>query len=419
MKRSKIICSIIIVIYLLLLVYIGACLVKNNLDVKSDLGMGIKIIYLAMIVVMICMYMILKKRLINKIASTRLVNLYKYIYFAVVTLVSRICLVYVYSGREVEPIVPSYSKGLGSYLTKFLNMIIDNAEFTNILINTVITFIVVLLIKNILLNITKSDFLSSLAAIAYIFLPESMYFVTEYNRYNFNLLFVLSGVALLIHIIDMVKQYKLKSLKYIYMSILLAIIASFDIILGGSYLFWILLVGILSAAATYIDIAHISFGQRVKSKVSFKISKLLYRLEQTNFSKLINTTLIVIGICGITTLILNLITSTNNFITYSSVSAIANKLIEVLAVSRNYYLVLIISIVLFEIVGILLKRKLDIKMICIKILNILVIFLMLISRDLTYTATIFDVTLILLLASNICNIYYNREEKIKLLKEKN
>ena len=74
---------------------------------------------------------------------------------------------------------------------------------------------------------------------------------------------------------------------------------------------------------------------------------------------------------------------------------------------------------LLEIISIVLKRTLDIKMICIKILNILVIMTMMLSRDLTYTATIFDVTLILLLISNLCNIYYNREEKIKLLKEKN
>jgi len=203
------------------------------------------------------------------------------------------------------------------------------------------------------------------------------------------------------------------------MSILLGVVASVDVILGGSFWFWVLLVGILSAAATYIDIAHISFGQTIKSKVSFKISKLLYKLEQTNFSKLINTTLIVTAICGITAIILNIATSSTNFVGYSSVSELVNKLIQVLSVSRNYYVVLIIAIVLLEIISIVLKRTLDIKMICIKILNILVIMTMMLSRDLTYTATIFDVTLILLLISNLCNIYYNREEKIKLLKEKN
>ena len=58
-------------------------------------------------------------------------------------------------------------------------------------------------------------------------------------------------------------------------------------------------------------------------------------------------------------------------------------------------------------------------MVAVKILNILVIISMLLSKNITYTATIFDVTLILLLVSNMCNIYYNREEKIKLLKDRN
>lgn len=419
LKRSRIICSIITIIYLLLLVYIGTCLVKNSIDVKSGLEFGIKAIYIVTVAIIVTLYMFLKKRLSSKIISTKLMNLYKYTYFAVVTLVSRISMVYMYADRNVETLAPAFSKGLGSYVIKLTNKIVDNSAFTNILINTVITFIVVLLIKEILLNITKSDFLASLAATLYIFLPQSIYFVTEYNRYNFNLLFVLSGTAILIHIIDVVKQYKLKSLKYIYLSILLGSMASMDIILGGSVWFWVLLTVILSAAATYIDIAHISFGQRVKSKMSFKFSKLLYKLEQTNFSKLINTTIIVTAVCGITTIILNITTTSTNYIGYSSISELADKLIQILTVSRNYYIVLITAIVLLEIISVVLKRTLDIKMICIKILNILVIITMILSRDLTYTATIFDVTLILLLVSNLCNIYYNREEKIKLLKEKN
>lgn len=404
---------------MLLLVYIGVCLIRNSITVESQLTMGVKWIYIGIVTVSVAMYMILKKRLIKKLISVKLITIYRYMYLAVVTLVSRIGLVYLLSNRDVQMTKASFSNGLGSYLFKGINAVVDNPAFTNILINTVITYLVVLLIKNILVNITKSDFLSTLAAIVYIFLPQSIYFVTEYNRYNFNLLFVLSGFYLLINIIDVVKQYKLKTNKYIHMSIILALIASIDIILGGSYVFWIFLVVILSSAATYIDIAHISFGQTIKSKANFKLSKLLYKIEQTNFSKLINTALIVIVICGVTSLIVLIASNSSNYVTFNSMSDLINKVVEVLTTSRNYYIVLIIAIVLLEIVGVILKRNLDIKMICVKILNILVIALMMFSKDLIYTATIFDVTLILLLVSNMCNIYYNREEKIKLLKEKN
>jgi len=419
LKRSRIICSIITIIYLILLVYIGACLIRNSISIKSNLGLGIKTLYIAIVAIAVSMYMLLKKRLVKKVVSSKLMTMYKYVYLGVITLISRIALVYVYSERTVEPLDASFSNGVGSYLFKLVNYVIDNPLYTNILINTTITFGVVLIIKNILINITKSDFLSSLAATLYIFLPQSIYFVTEYNRYNFNLLLVLLGTALLIHIIDLVKQYKLKNNKYIYMSILLSILASVEIIFGGSYLFWVLLVVILLVSATYIDIAHISFGQAIKSKLSFKWSRILYKIEQTNFSKLINTALIVVVTCGVTTLILCLVGASSNLEGFSSINELEAKLINALSTSRNYYIVVISLIVLFEIIGVVLKRTLDIKMICIKVLNILVIILMLFSKNTTYTATIFDVTLIMLVVSNMCNIYYNREEKIKLLKEKN
>ena len=404
---------------MLLLVYIAICLLKNSMTVKSDLGFGIKLVYMLVLISSISMYMWLKKRLNKKVTSTRIMVLYRYMYLAVLTLVTRIGMVFVFTKRNVEIIPPSFGQGLGSYLFKLVNLVIGNTIYTNVIINTTITYIVVVLIKKILENITKSDFLSATAAMLYIFLPQSLYFVIEYNRYNYNLLFILVGFYIILNIIDLVKQYKLKTKKYIYMSLVLGAVAGIDIILGGSWVFWSLFVIILTTAATYIDIAHISFGEKIKTKVSFNIKKLLYKIEQTNFSKLINTALIVLAVTGVVTIILSLTTSSTNYSFTTNISELANRTIEALNTSRNYYIVLIVLIVLLEIIGVILKRNLDIKMVAVKILNILVIISMLLSKNITYTATIFDVTLILLLVSNMCNIYYNREEKIKLLKDRN
>ncbi len=404
---------------MLLLVYIAICLLKNSMTVKSDLGFGIKLVYMLILISSISMYMWLKKRLNKKVTSTRIMVLYRYMYLAVLTLVTRIGMVFVFTKRNVEIIPPSFGQGLGSYLFKLVNLVIGNTIYTNVIINTTITYIVVVLIKKILENITKSDFLSATATMLYIFLPQSLYFVIEYNRYNYNLLFILVGFYIILNIIDLVKQYKLKTKKYLYMSLVLGAVAGIDIILGGSWVFWSLLVIILTTAATYIDIAHISFGEKIKTKVSFNIKKLLYKIEQTNFSKLINTALIVLAVTGVVAVILSLTTSSTNYSFTTNISELANRTIEALNTSRNYYIVLIVLIVLLEIIGVILKRNLDIKMVAVKILNILVIISMLLSKNITYTATIFDVTLILLLVSNMCNIYYNREEKIKLLKHRN
>ena len=184
MKRSRIICSIITIIYMLLLVYIAICLLKNSMTVKSDLGFGIKLVYMLILIGSISMYMWLKKRLNKKVTSTRIMVLYRYMYLAVLTLVTRIGMVFVFTKRNVEIIPPSFGQGLGSYLFKLVNLVIGNTIYTNVIINTTITYIVVVLIKKILENITKSDFLSATAAMLYIFLPQSLYFVIEYNRFS-------------------------------------------------------------------------------------------------------------------------------------------------------------------------------------------------------------------------------------------
>ena len=331
---------------MLLLVYIAICLLKNSITVKSDLGFGIKLVYMLILISSISMYMWLKKRLNKKVTSTKIMVLYRYMYLAVLTLVTRIGMVFVFTKRNVEIIPPSFGQGLGSYLFKLVNLVIGNTIYTNVIINTTITYIVVVLIKKILENITKSDFLSATATILYIFLPQSLYFVIEYNRYNYNLLFVLTGFYIILNIIDLVKQYKLKTKKYLYMSLVLGGIASIDIILGGSWMFWMLFVTTLTAAATYIDIAHISFGEKIKSKVSFNIKKILYKIEQTNFSKLINTALIVLALTGVVTIIVSLTTSSTNFVFTTNISELVNRTIEALNTSRNYYIVLIVLIVL-------------------------------------------------------------------------
>ena len=55
-----------------------------------------------MVVFSITVYMLLKKRLLKKIISRKLMMLYKYAYLAIVTLVSRIALVYVLAKKEMN-----------------------------------------------------------------------------------------------------------------------------------------------------------------------------------------------------------------------------------------------------------------------------------------------------------------------------
>lgn len=419
MKRSRIICSIITVIYVAVLIAIAVCLVKNNLLVKSNINSYIKVIYVVFFAACMFMYVWLKKKLNNKVKSTKIIYAYRYMYLAVLILISRIVIAYILKQNEVENIIPCNKIGLGSYITYGISKLVKSTFYANLIVNSSITFGAVILIKRIMFNITKSDFLSGMASTMYILLPQSMYYIGEYNRYNYNLIVVLLGILLLMKLIDQVKQYKLKTNKYIYMAGILGLVAGLDIILGGSYLFWIVTLICIIPAARNIDICHISFGDKIKQKVSFKLRRILCKIEQINISKLVNTAIIAISISGIIKLLVVLITASSNYIAYTSMNEIYNKITQVMMHSRNYYLLIILLVILFDIVGIILKRRTDIKIITMKIINALFAVQMVLSADLTYTATLFDTSLVLLLIANICNIYYNREEKIKLLKEKN
>ena len=108
---------------MLLLVYIAICLLKNSMTVKSDLGFGIKLVYMLILISSISMYMWLKKRLNKKVTSTKIMVLYRYMYLAVLTLVTRIGMVFVLAKRNVEIIPPSFGQGLGSYLFKLVNLV--------------------------------------------------------------------------------------------------------------------------------------------------------------------------------------------------------------------------------------------------------------------------------------------------------
>ena len=193
---------------------------------------------------------------------------------------------------------------------------------------------------------------------------------------------------------------------------LIGMIQSIDILLGGSYVLWLGTMLVVTATAMYIDIVHINIP--FKQKLNYKLKILAQRIEKVNISKLVYVLLVSLVMSGITTLVCTILHNNNNFSTFDIFNAV-----NVLRHSRSYYLVLVISAIVFEIIAVFAKRKLDIKMQTIKVSFIITSCLIFFAVNDIYTATVFDVLLVLSTVMNVCNICYNREEKIKLLKEKN
>ena len=416
MKRSRIICSIITVIYIILSVAICLICVKSNFETESSIGTCEKLIYVGTFGICVFSYIgvrnKLAKKMSNKALSIKISKVYCYLYLAVIILVSRFVMAYMLKNEEIAVLVPSFNMGLGSYLNYGLGLYIGNQMYANVILNTILVFVSSIVIKKIVLNITDNDMVATTTSILYIFAPQLLWQVNSYIRDNYNVLIVLLGIYVLLHIIDEVKNFNKKNNKYLIYSLVLGALQSLDIIFGGSYILWICPMIIAACAAMYIDIVHILIP--FKQKLNYKMKRLAEKLEKINISKLVYVCGISLGMSGITTWIYYSLSSANNFSMFD-----VQNVVEVLGHSRSYYLVLVIASLVFEIVSVITKRKLDIKTNLIKLMFIASVLLTFFTVDSVYAAALFDTLLILNIVMIICNICYNREERIKLLKEKN
>lgn len=391
-------------------------LVKNCVTIESNVNVYLKAIHIAVFGICALMYVFVKnklaKKMSNKTLSIKISKVYYYLYLAVIALISRIVMAYVLKGNVVENVIPGFNSGIGSYINYGIGVVLDNQMYANIIINTVLAFISCILIKKIMLNITDNDTVAAATSIIYLLLPQSLAYVTKYVRYNYNVVVALVGIWLIAKIIDEVKNFNKKSNKYLIYAAILGAIEAIDVILGGAYVLWRMMLVITTAAAMYIDIVHIHIG--FKEKLNYKLKRIAEKMERINISKLVYVSVISFVISGIITLVYMLVSNANNYQMFS----VQNSL-NVLMHSRNYYLVLIITSLVFEIIGVILKRKLDIKMFMIKVAFIASGVITFFMVDGVYAAALFDTLLILTVVTNICGICYNREERIKLLKEKN
>lgn len=415
-KKSRIICSIITVIYLILSVALCLIVLKSNFETESSIGTCEKVIYVGILAICICAYIFVRNKLARKMSNkewgVKISKIYYYLYLAVIILVSRFIIAYMLKGDDIVSLVPSFNMGLGSYLNYGLGIFIRNQMYANVIINTILVFISSVVIKKIVVNITDNDMVATTTSLLYIFAPQSLLLVNNYIRYNYNVLIVLLGIHVLLNIIDEVKKFNKKSNKYLIYSTVLGVIQLLDVIFGGSYILWLGSMIIASCAIMYTDIVHILIP--FKQKLNYKMKRIAEKIEKINISKLVYVCGISLGISGIATWIYSASSSANNFTVFAVQNALA-----VLQHSRNYYLVLIITALVFEIISVITRRKMDGKIYLIKLMFTVTAILTFFTVDGIYAAVLFDTLLILNAVMVICNICYNREEKIKLLNEKN
>lgn len=280
-----------------------------------------------------------------------------------------------------------------------------------------VTFVNVILIKRIIFNISTSDMLSAAAAIIYIFIPKMIFSeMTTTSYLSYSLTIVLVGIFILFKIIDEVSQHRMKTKKYIYLTLLLTCNIIVGIFFSITSLIWVSIILIAIIAGKNVDFTHLTLGQKNIDKTKFVgVKRFIYRIERININKLI----IVFLIVSLITIPIEYLINGFNTFKYLEVNSIIKIIQNLVRESRTYYISIIFVIIVFELIGSLLRRKVDIKTTIMKWTLLSSIILVGISDSIVYRLYIFDTLLILIFILNISNIYYNRDEKIKLLKEKN
>lgn len=389
MNISRIIRSTVTIILSLILLAIAITCFSGLKETATDVKLYIKIIYIVLLFVSIFFYAVLKKKLYKKVENTNLVYIYRYTYLAVIVFV-------------INAAAATLQK------TTF---------DANIAVQILVTFVNVILIKRIIFNISTSDMLSAAAAIIYIFIPKMIFSeMTTTSYLSYSLTIVLVGIFILFKIIDEVSQHRMKTKKYIYLTLLLTCNIIVGIFFNITSLIWVSIILIAIIAGKNIDSTHLSLGQKNIDKTKFiGVKRFIYKIERININKLI---IVLLIISLITVPVEYLINGFNTF-KYLEVNSIIKIIQNLVQESRTYYISIIFLIILFELIGSFLGRKVDIKTTIMKWTLLSSIVLVAISDSIVYRLYIFDTLLILIFILDISNIYYNRDEKIKLLKETN
>lgn len=421
MNRSRIIRGIIVAIFIVCSVVMLLVSIKNTIEVQSTFKTSYRLIYIIALLLSIFFYALLKSKLKLLNCKRSVEYTYRYIYLVMLILITRFVAVLIYKDNSITNLIePSFDKGMGSYLVYFLGKITLYPLYATIIINTILTFMCSIIIKRMVFNVTTNEMLSAIATIIYIFIPQAILNTTNYTPYNFNTLFILCGVYLLLLIIDEVKQHKLKNKKYLNYTVLMGICILLDILCLGRFEFWVIILLISLVISNNVGYVRVNNKREFVEKInSISARKLMYKMEAIAINKLLLVSVIIIlfiaaGI-GITYLFehefLDIYENINIYNLYNNFS-------KNIYSSKNYYVVLVSLIFILEILGIILKRKVDTKSSLIKLSNILIALITLIINK-TYSASMLDAFLVLSLILNVGNIYYNRDEKIKLLKAEN
>ncbi len=409
---SKISRSIVVAIFTVLILFLCVTdFVYINQDIVTveTVSNWSKIGYVVLIIVLVSLYTYVREKLSRKKLQKTLSNIYKYTYVLLIMLATTFFKVY---------------KMIGDYTSRSL------------LLYFVLVFFIGLMVQKIIFNVSKSDVLSVMGMFVAYTLPNVVKDTTMNLNSKFITLLMLIAIYLMQVLLDELKQLNIKNRKYLIEAILLGVAIGFCTLVGVNYLVWIGIAIISIFITSNLDSTSLNLSNRQNKTIKKrKNNYFIYKIERIKISKLIISlciiVLITIAIYYFGRSIVTALASNGNGVCQNivndlrvgihsnistSFSNIKEQAYSFASMSTRFYVFCYIYIIGMELLSVILKRKYDTKSTAIKMSFILLYATITIfNLNVVYYQPVLTILLVIICIVNTTNIYYNREERIKMI----
>ena len=409
---SKISRSIVVAIFTALILFLTVMdivYINQNKDVIESTSGLIKFGYFILIFVLVSTYTYVREKLSRLKLQKSVSSLYKYTYITLVMLAATFFKVY---------------KDIDMYPTRTL------------LLYFALTYMIGLFTQKIIFNVSKSDVLSVLGMFVAFTFPN----VIEDKTINLNskliALTLLVSIYVMQKLIDELKQLNIKNKKYIRQAVVLGFCIGFSTLCGINYLIWEIVALVSLFITSNLDSTSLNLSGKQKNTIKRrKNNYFIYKVERIKISKLIVSLVIVATIASSIyfggRIIVHKLANTGNAVSFNivnyltvgihtqldlSFSNIKNQIFYFSSMSTRFYMLAYLYILFMEFLSLLLHRKYDTKSTLLKAIFILLVCLVIVFRvDMLYYQPILNLLLVIICIVNTTNIYYNREERIKMI----
>lgn len=409
---SKISRSIVVAIFVALIVFLGisdiAYINKDGVDTQT-ISNWLKLLYVVLVIVLVSLYTYVREKISKLKLQKSIAIVYKYIYITLVMLAATFFKVY-----KVMDIYPN-----GTLILYFI-LIYLTGIFT----------------QRIIFNVSKSDVLSVLSMFVVFTLPSAVGDKTIDLNSKFITLTMMTSIYVLQILLDELKQLNLKNRKYLVQALILSVSIGLSTLVGINYLVWIGVAIVSLFITSNLDSTSLNLSNRQNKTIKKKKNNyFIYKIERIKISKLFISLAIIIIISGGIYLIgrgaVRGLANHNNGVCQNivndltvgihaerefSIKGLWHQASNFSSMSTRFYMFCYVYIAFMEILSIILHRKYDTKSTVIKLLFVLLFVLVSVfNLNIVYFQPVLTLLLVVICIVNTTNIYYNREERIKMI----